>query len=129
MLMSSVLLQATARVSARQTRMFIVRPPGNRGADPKREGEELSNHPQHEISHGAERLLGLVPVRGVAAFGQEDPFGRAAGASLDGFDLFLRAVLVTEALHDEERLANLRQVLLEVPFAELGIEPGAVPAQ
>src|SRR4249919_2108367 len=47
---------------------------------------------------------------------------------LSNLDLLHGAILVVLALHDQHRHANISEELGDVPFAELRVEPGAVPA-
>ena len=66
-------------------------------------------------------------MRRVAAAREQQDF-HAPGASLDGFDLLFRPVLVLVALHQQDRGRDPRQELLQVPLAELRIQPRASPA-
>src|SRR6187431_392822 len=53
---------------------------------------------------------------------------RAIAFLLSNLDLLHGAILVVLALHDQHRHADIGEELGDVPFAELRVEPGAVPA-
>ena len=59
---------------------------------------------------------------------QQRHLDRAIAFLLRDLDLLHRAVLVVLALHDQDGHADIGEELGDIPFAEFGIEPGAVPA-
>src|SRR5256885_10173729 len=63
----------------------------------------------------------------MAAVGQEQSL-HVARAALDGFDLLQGPVLVLLSLYGQDGRVDARQEFLQVPFQELRIKPGAVPA-
>ncbi len=82
-----------------------------------------------EIGDGVDHRLRLVALRAVAAVGELEQPARWADPGGNAVELLHRAVLVVVALDREHRAANLRQLGLDVPVAELRIEPAVVPAE
>src|SRR5215467_9439306 len=59
---------------------------------------------------------------------QQRDFDGAIAFFLCGFDLLHGAVLIVRTLHDQHRHADIGEKLRDIPLAEVGIEPGAVPS-
>ena len=53
---------------------------------------------------------------------------RTVALFLRDLDLTHRSVLVVHTLQDRHRYADIGEVFRNIPTAEIGIEPGAVPA-
>ena len=67
-------------------------------------------------------------MRRMAHARQQRDLDRAVAFALRRLDLPDGAVLIVRALHDQDRHADIGQLGGDVPFAEIGIEPGVVPA-
>src|SRR3954469_23803463 len=72
-------------------------------------------------------LVRMLEVRRMPAAHHES-LDRTAHAAFDRVDLGERAVLVVAALDEERRRVDPRQQRLEVPVAELRVEPDVAPA-
>src|SRR5882672_625796 len=83
--------------------------------------------PADEAGHRLEYDGGLVAVRGVPAVGQTQELDRAAGLLCDRVELRHRPILVVETLDREHRTMYSRQDLLDVPAAEVRMQPDVVP--
>lgn len=55
-------------------------------------------------------------------------FDRPGALALDGFDLCHGSVLVLATLNDENRAGDSRQIFFDIPTAEIGVKPDAVPS-
>src|SRR5258708_1605227 len=81
-----------------------------------------------EAGGGGEDFGLAVLVRGVAEAGEEESFGAAGEAALDGLDLGQRAVLVGFSLDEQGGRADRGQASRQVPAAEAGMQPRSVPS-
>src|SRR5262245_7168261 len=59
---------------------------------------------------------------------QQRDFDGAIAFFLCGFDWLHVAELIVGTLHDQHRHADIGEKLRDIPLAEVGIEPGAVPS-
>src|SRR5438067_12895847 len=80
-----------------------------------------------EFRDHAQRLLGSLPVWGMACMRQQRYLDRAIALRLRHFDLPHRAILVLLALHDENGYADVRKRVPQIETAEARIEPWATP--
>ena len=83
---------------------------------------------RNEIRHRRQRRRFLVAVRGMLAIREDEARERSADAVLDGVDLGEGAVLVVGALDRQHRTAYARKNILDVPMAEIRMQPDVVPA-
>ena len=87
----------------------------------------VAQQPVGEFGDHAQGRLGRLAVRRVPRVRQQRDLDRAIALLLRHLDLPHGAVLVVLALHDQDRHADMGERVGQVPFAELGIEPGAAP--
>src|SRR5690606_19957873 len=85
-----------------------------------------SGKPVDEPDERLEHRLRLVAVRRVPAVGEADQLD-VGREPRDPLDLVHRPVLVVLALDREDRAADLAHERLDVPRAEVGVEPDVVP--
>src|SRR5262249_39164186 len=64
----------------------------------------------------------------MARIWQQRDFDRAVAFFLCDLDLLHGAVLVVRALHDKYGYADIGEKFRDIPLAEVGIEPGALPS-
>ena len=87
----------------------------------------LAQQPIDELRGRTQRRFGCLAVRGMPRFRQQGDLDRAVALLLRHLDLPQRAVLVVFPLHDQDRNANVSELVAQLPFAEFGIEPGPAP--
>src|SRR5580700_7710647 len=81
---------------------------------------------RNELPRRLEHRRGLIAVRRMPACGKREQPCTAHGTA-DARDLLHRAVFVLLALDGEDRTTDRGQQTLDVPAAEFGIEPNAIP--
>ena len=113
---------ASRRQYALEFRSMQALPAGHRPRD-DRAASRLANPDDHR--QASPRRLA---VRRVAHARQQRDLDRAVAFLLRDLDLPRRAVLIVLALHDQDRHADVGERVGDVPLAEIGIEPGVVPA-
>src|SRR6185369_7484144 len=84
--------------------------------------------PEHEFRNRLERRFGRFTLWRMARVRQQRDLDRAIAFFLRDLDLFHGTVLIIGTLHDQHRHADIGKELRDIPFTEVGIEPGAVPA-
>lgn len=82
----------------------------------------------HEFANRFEDSLRVVAMRGVTAVVEGKDFDRATGLAGNGLDLRHGSVWIVEALNGQDRAADAREILFDVPAAEVRMEPDVVPS-
>src|SRR5438067_6903436 len=113
---------STAAMQSESLTLLTVGPP------PRPRPVRPSCHRADERLHRRERLLRLVPVGGVPGPFEQRGVYLSARSVPDRVHLRDGAVLVGEALDDQDRRRDPRQPIGEIPLPESRIEPWSVPA-
>src|SRR5450631_3958120 len=105
----------------------MAAPPSRRRSNSSRRAGLARQNAGDEFRNRSKRRAGRVALRRMLGAGQQRHFDRAIAFLAGDLDLLDRAVLIVLPLYDQDRHADIGEEFGDIPFAEFGIEPGAVP--